>query len=281
MAHVSVVGSVNLDLVATAPRLPRPGETVTEAEFARHPGGKGANQALAARRLGAEVRLVACVGNDPEADMATSTLRDAGVDLSGCRQIAAAPTGVALIVVDTRGENQIVVAPGANRHLSAGDIDVKGADVVVTQLEVPLEAVIAAVEASSFAVVNAAPARTLPAALLASCDVVVVNQTEDAFFGDALEAAAMVVTTLGADGAVARQGSRMVARAAAPKVEVVDTVGAGDTFVGALAVELAGGAELDEALRFACAAGALATTRPGAQSAMPRREEVLTILETM
>lgn len=281
MAQISVVGSVNLDLVATAPRLPRPGETITEAEFARHPGGKGANQALAARWLGAEVRLVACVGNDPEAGIATSTLRDAGVDLSGCRQIATAPTGVALIVVDAHGENQIVVAPGANRHLSAGDIDVTGADVVVTQLEVPVEAVIAAVEASSFAVVNAAPARTLPAALLASCDVVVVNQTEAAFFGDALDAAAVVVTTLGADGAVARQGSRVVARAAAPKVEVVDTVGAGDTFVGALAVELAGGAELGQALRFACAAGALATTRPGAQSAMPKREEVLTILETM
>lgn len=281
MAQISVVGSVNLDLVATAPRLPRPGETITEAEFARHPGGKGANQALAARWLGAEVRLVACVGDDPEAGIATSTLRDAGVDLSGCRQIATAPTGVALIVVDAHGENQIVVAPGANRHLSADDIDVTGADVVVTQLEVPVEAVIAAVEASSFAVVNAAPARTLPAALLASCDVVVVNQTEAAFFGDALDAVAVVVTTLGADGAVARQGSRVVARAATPKVEVVDTVGAGDTFVGALAVELAGGAELGQALRFACAAGALATTRPGAQSAMPKREEVLTILETM
>lgn len=281
MPLVTVVGSVNLDLVAAASRLPRPGETITDAEFSRHPGGKGANQALAARRMGADVRLVARVGTDPEADLALALLDDAGVDLTSCRRLAGTATGVALIVVDASGENQIVVAPGANRELKGDDVAVavEGADVVICQLEVPVGAVEAAVEHAPFSILNAAPARSLPPALLARCDVVVVNETESEFFGHALDGAGLVVTTLGPEGAVAfRQGSE-VARVPAPRVETVDTVGAGDTFVGVLAVEMANGADLDAALRMACAAAALATTERGAQSSIPMRADVDQFLE--
>lgn len=279
MPLVTVVGSVNLDLVATASRLPTPGETITDAEFSRHPGGKGANQALAARRMGADVQLVARVGDDPEADLALELLRDGGVDLSRCRRVAATPTGVALIVVDDSGENQIVVAPGANRTLTSADIAVGDADVVVCQLEVPVSAVRAAAERAPFTILNAAPARPLDLELLALCDVIVVNQTEAEFYGTALDGADLVITTLGAEGAVAFRKEIEIARAPSPSVETVDTVGAGDTFVGALAVEMANGTPLDAALRIACAAAALATTRRGAQASIPMRAEVERLLE--
>lgn len=274
MPSVSVVGSVNLDLVAHAPRLPRPGETITDALFSRHPGGKGANQALAACRMGAEVRLLACVGDDPEADLALHLLREAGVDLAGCRRLAGAPTGVALIVVDAEGENQIVVAPGANRLLTPDHVDVAGADVVICQLEVPVETVLAAVEQATFSIVNAAPARSLPAGLLAAADVVVVNETEREALGDALGAAPLVVTTMGGAGSVAHRRGTEIARVPALPVEVVDTVGAGDAFVGALAVELAAGTGLTAALATANAAGGLAATRHGAQTSLPTRREI-------
>lgn len=278
MSRICVVGSVNLDLVATAARLPRPGETITDAVFDRHPGGKGANQALAARRMGAEVSLTACVGADAESEQALALLRAAGVDLTRCRVVADAPTGVALIVVDSAGENQIVVAPGANRALSPSDLDVGGADAVVCQLEVPLGVVEAAITAAPMSILNAAPARTLPSAVLGACDVVVVNETERAFYGSTLDGAPLVVVTLGAAGAVALRNGVEVARHAAPPVQVVDTVGAGDSFVGALAVELANGSDIDQALRVAVAAGAVATTRSGAQSSIPHREEVVAVL---
>lgn len=274
MPLVTVVGSVNLDLVATAPRLPRPGETITDAEFSRHPGGKGANQALAARRMGADVRLVARVGDDSGAALALSLLDEGGVDLSECRRLEGIPTGVALIVVDDGGENQIVVAPGANRALTAADVAVSDADVVICQLEVSVEAVEAAADQAAFTVLNAAPARPLPPTLISKCDVVVVNETESEFYGPALAGAGLVVTTLGAHGAIATRNGTEVARAPSPQVEVVDTVGAGDTFVGAFSVEMASGTPLDQALRIACAAGALATTRRGAQSSIPMRIEV-------
>lgn len=279
MPLVTVVGSVNLDLVATASRLPRPGETITDAEFSRHPGGKGANQALAARRMGVDVRLLARVGDDPEADLALSLLVEAGVDLSSCRRSADTPTGVALIVVDEVGENQIVVAPGANRELTSADVALDHAEIVVCQLEVSVDAVAAAAEQAAFTVLNAAPARPLPPALLSVCDVIVVNQTESEFYGSALDAAGLVITTLGADGAVAFRKGVEIARAPSPQVETVDTVGAGDTFVGALAVEMANGTPLDASLRLACAAAALATTRRGAQSSIPMRADVERFLE--
>ncbi|MDX1449436.1 MAG: ribokinase [Acidimicrobiia bacterium] len=278
MAHITVIGSVNLDLVATAPRLPRPGETITDATFSRHPGGKGANQALAARRMGADVRFVGRTGADPEAALATALLRDAGVDLAACREDPTVNTGVALIVVDANGENQIVVAPGANRRLDPDGVAVAASDTVVCQLEIPVETVAHAVARAAFSILNAAPARELPPQLLSACDVVVVNETEAEFYGERLDDVALVVTTLGAEGAVATRGGRQVARVPAPQVETVDTVGAGDTFVGALAVELADGADLTDALRLACAAGALATTVSGAQSSIPDRSAVLDLM---
>lgn len=272
MPSISVVGSVNLDLVARAPRLPRPGETITDATFSRHPGGKGANQALAVRRLGADVRLTACVGRDAEAEVALALLRADGVDLDRCRAVDDAPTGVALIVVDQDGENQIVVAPGANRLLDPSDVG--SADVVVCQLEIPVDTVRAAVESAGFSVLNAAPARPLPMDLLTAADVVVVNETEREVLGDALAACDLVVTTLGAAGSVAHRDGREVARADAFPVTVVDTVGAGDAFVAALTVALASGTGLGASLAFANAAGGLAASRPGAQPSLPSRAEV-------
>ena len=279
MSLVTVVGSVNLDLVARAPALPRPGETITDATFERHPGGKGANQALAARRMGAEVRLIACVGDDPEATAATHLLREAGVDLSLTRTVGDAPTGIALIVVSADGQNQIVVAPGANRALTPADVDLSDTAVVVCQLEIPVEVVARAVEQSPFSIVNCAPARPLPEGLLAKCDVVVVNETERAFYGSALDDAPLVVVTLGAEGAAAFREGTEVARVPSLRVDVIDTVGAGDTFVGTLGVELASGRELEAAMRMAAAAGAVATTRSGAQPAIPTRSEVTALVE--
>lgn len=276
MSRITVVGSVNLDLVARAPHLPQPGETVTGADLERHPGGKGANQALAAHRLGAEVSLVARVGEDVFADEALTLLRAEGVDLTAVEARPGAPTGIALIVVAADGENQIVVAPGANRLLDAGEVDVAGAEAVVCQLEVPIEAVAAAVEtAMGLVCINAAPAAAVPPALLQRADVVVVNETEHRVLADGLSACrGLVVTTLGAAGAVAHRGGHEVARAGPPAVEAVDTVGAGDAFVAALVVALLEGRGEADALGWACAAGAAATSRPGAQPSLPTREEV-------
>lgn len=274
MSLVTVVGSVNLDLVARAPALPRPGETITDATFERHPGGKGANQALAARRMDAEVRLIGCVGDDAEAPAATHLLRDAGVDLARTRTVRDSHTGIALIVVGPDGQNQIVVAPGANRTLTPADVDLSDTDVVICQLEIPVDVVARAVEHAPFSIVNCGPARPLPAGLLAGCDVVVVNETERAFYGSALDDARLVVVTLGSEGAAAFQRGNEVVRVPSLPVNAIDTVGAGDTFVGTLGVELASGRGLESAMRLAAAAGALATTRLGAQPAIPTRAEV-------
>jgi ribokinase len=275
---ITVVGSVNLDLVAYAPSLPRPGETVTDATLERHPGGKGANQALAARRFGSEVRLVGRVGEDSEAGLALRELQVDGVDLSATLALAREDTGVALIVVAPDGENQIVVAPGANRLLGAGDVTVRSGDTVVCQLEVPVEAVEAAIHQAAFGILNCAPARDLPDRLLAACDLVVVNETERAHYGEALSRHPLVVETLGARGArVLRAGTEDI-RVPSVRVDSIDAVGAGDTFVGVLAAELTGGRDLRSALRMATAAGALATTKRGAQPAIPYRQEVEVLL---
>ena len=172
---IAVVGSINLDLVARAERLPRPGETLTDATFERIPGGKGANQALAAARLGASVRLVGAVGDDPFADEALVLLREGGVDLEGVRRVPDT-TGVALILVGGDGENEIVVAPGANRSAEAGDVS--GADAVLCQLEIPVETVAEAARQARFFCLNAAPARELPPDVLGEVDLLVVNRYE-------------------------------------------------------------------------------------------------------
>ena len=268
---ITVVGSANLDLVARCERLPRPGETVSDASFSRVPGGKGANQAAAAAKLGARVRLIACVGRDGFADEAVRPLEDVGVDVSGVRAVDG-PTGVALILVDAAGENQIVVAPGANGSLGPDDVDVSDADAVLCQLEVPIAAVVAAAErAPRMFCLNAAPARPVPAAVVERADLVVVNRYER----EALTAEPrLLAVTLGAEGAVLYEAGREVARAQAPRVDAVDGTAAGDAFCATLVVSIVEGRPREEALARACVAGALAASRFGAQPSLPSADEI-------
>ncbi len=276
MATITVIGSVNLDIVANAARLPAPGETISGAELHRFPGGKGANQALAAQRLGAQVSLVARVGDDASADDALALLRDGGVNLEHCAAIADAATGTALIAVAPDGENQIVVAPGANRMLRARDIATPRTDALICQLEVPAD-VIADVAGrfDGFFCVNLAPAMEVDVAVLQRADLVVVNETEAAWYGSTLAAChGLVATTRGGDVATLERDGDILARAKPPAVNAVDATGAGDTFTAALTVALVEGESPEQALRFACAAAALATTRMGAQPSLPMRAEV-------
>ncbi|MGI9202040.1 MAG: ribokinase [Woeseiaceae bacterium] len=276
MTSIVVIGSVNLDIVAAADRLPAPGETVTGAELNRYPGGKGANQALAAARLGADVCLLACVGQDSAADEALLLLREGGVDLTGCNATDNVPTGVALISVAKSGENQIVVAPGANRTLMPDALQVPNADALLCQLEVPTETIAhAAQNFDGFFCVNLAPARHVDVTVLQRADLVIVNETESAWYGDSLNACTgMIATTFGAAGAVLSKDGEDIARVKPPRVTAVDTTAAGDTFCAALTVALVEGMGPEEALNFACAAGAVTATRMGAQPSLPSREEV-------
>jgi ribokinase len=274
---VCVVGSVNLDLVATVPRLPRPGETLTGASLEHVPGGKGANQAVAAARLGAEVRFVGAVGED---DFGREALAELGgvADLSGLQAVDA-PTGIALILVDEAGENQIVVVPGANHALAADRIEVGEPDALVCQLEVADDAIEAAVRQApdAFFCLNAAPSRPVSAAILEGADLIVANSLELEALGSS-PMGALFALTLGADGALLLEGGEEVARAAPPVVEAVDGTAAGDAFTACLVVSLLEGREREEALRRACAAGAIAASRPGAQPSLPTAAEVDEIL---
>jgi len=278
--RVAVVGSVNVDLVAYCDRLPDLGETVTGARFERHPGGKGANQAVAAARLGADVTLTAAVAVDDLADEALGYLEEAGVDLASVVWVAEGEehTGVALILVDEDGDNQIVVAPGANGRLRPAHVAVRQADAVLCQLEIPLDTVEeAARQSRGFFCLNAAPAAAVPPSVLARADLVVVNSHERE--GLAGEPAGLVAVTLGAEGALLLEGGEEVARAVPPDVEVVDGTAAGDAFTACLAVSLIEGRERSEALQRACAAGALAVSRHGAQPSLPTAEEIDAILD--
>jgi ribokinase len=276
VATIVVVGSVNLDLVATVDRLPVAGETVTNAELSRFPGGKGANQALAAQRLGADVSLLACVGNDAAAEEALALLRDGGVNLAQCISAENVPTGTALIAVAASGENQIVVAPGANRQLTPDKLQLPAADALICQLEVPAETIArAADEFEGFFCVNLAPAMHIDVSVLQRADLVVVNESEAAWYGDSLSACSgMVATTFGAAGALLSRDGRDLARTKPPRVEAVDTTAAGDTFTAALTVALVEGQDPEDALQFACAAGAAAATKLGAQPSLPTRDEL-------
>ena len=278
--RLTVVGSINLDFVATAPHLPRAGETVTGATLARHPGGKGANQALAAQRLGAEIDMIGRVGRDGMAEEAMALLLAEGVDVGGVVADGSAPTGVALIAVDPEGENQIVVAAGANHRCLPEQLPARIETPLILQLELPIETVEAAVgRATEFVCVNLAPAAPVSDQLLRRADLLVVNETEAAFYGDLLHhGGGRVVVTLGAKGAVMYQRGTELARARPPKVKAVDATGAGDCFVGAICVALLEGMEPEAALTFACAAGAIAATRPGAQPSLPTRDEVEKII---
>ena len=278
--NITVVGSINLDLVASAPSLPAAGETVTGATLARHPGGKGANQALAAEKLGAEVALIGRVGDDAMADEALALMEGFGVDLSGVGVDVAAPTGVALIAVDPTGENQIVVAAGANHLVTPEQLPARIESPLIVQLELPIETVEAAVgRAVGFVCANLAPAAPVSEALLRRCDLIVVNEGEAAFYGDLLHrGGGRVVVTQGARGAEMYHRGVKMAWSTPPEVVAVDATGAGDAFVGAITVALLDGMEPKAALDFACAAGALAATRAGAQPSLPTREEVEALL---
>jgi ribokinase len=262
--EITVVGSANIDLVATCERLPRAGETVTDAQLQRIPGGKGANQAVAAARMGARVTFVGRVGRD---DLPLRSLERERVDVAGVVRDDG-ETGVALILVQRDGENVIVVAPGANARLTPEDVRVGEADAVICQLEIPAEAIAAAASGAEFFCLNAAPAR---GPLELGPDLLVVNRYEYEAVGgyDGL-----VALTLGAEGAVLLERGCEVARAKPPAVQAVDGTAAGDAFCAALVVSLLEGRGRTEALRRACAAGAFAASRPGAQPSLPTAEEV-------
>jgi ribokinase len=262
--RITVVGSANIDLVARCKRLPRPGETVTDAVFERNPGGKGANQAVAAARLGAQVRFVGRIGRD---DLVLRSLNEEGIDTTGVARDDG-ESGVALILVDETAETVIVVAPGANRRLAPEDIDVGEADAVMCQLEISADAIAAAAMGAKFFCLNAAPAR---GPLRAQPDLLVVNQYEYEQVGSY---EGLTALTLGAEGAVLLDGGREVARARPPRVDAVDGTAAGDAFCAALLVALLRGSARQDALEWACAAGALAASRPGAQPSLPSASEV-------
>jgi ribokinase len=260
--RLTVVGSANLDFVARVERLPRPGETVTDASLLRAPGGKGANQAVGAARLGAEVRFFGAVGEDDFAEPALSGLREAGVELEVERR---GDTGIALIVVDADGENEIIVVPGAN-----ATVDAVGRRNVLCQLEIPVETVRANAEGADWFCLNAAPAKPVDV----EPDLLVVNRYEY----EVNSRGKLVALTLGEEGAVLLEDGREVARAEPPKVKAVDGTAAGDAFTACLVVSHLEGRDWEEALRRACAAGAIAATRPGAQPSLPTAEEVDEIL---
>lgn len=269
-----VVGSANADLVVRAPHLPAPGETVLGGDFAVGNGGKGANQAVAAARLGLGVSLVAAVGKDAYGDQLVAGLVAEGVDVSGVRR-SSVPTGVALIVIDEASENTIVVAPGANATLDLDRVDLRTPDAVLCQLEVPVPVVEQAARLTDgLFCLNASPMAGLSAELLDRCDLVIVNQSEYDAAPPGLRGCERLALTLGAAGAVLLSNGREVARAASPAVPEVDTTGAGDAFAAALVQGLLIGLEPEQSLRRACRAGALAVSRLGAQSSLPYLEEL-------
>lgn len=295
---VVIVGSLNMDLVVRAPRHPQPGETIIGSDFQTFPGGKGANQAVAVARLGGKVRMIGRVGQDAFGDALLTTVAHDGVDTTYIRRDPEAPTGVALITLDAAGQNTIVVASGANWRVSAQDVRnaeaaFAGADVLLMQLECPLDAVEAATDLAHRyglqVVLNPAPARPLPASLLARVDYLLPNQPELTLLagGETDREAAIravqamgvrnLVVTLGEEGALLALGAQRE-HLPAYKVTVVDTVAAGDAFAGAFALALSEGKSVREAAIWGNAAGAIAVTRPGAQPSMPRRDELLQFL---
>jgi ribokinase len=301
-ASIAVVGSLNMDLVIRSPRIPRPGETILGGELHTVPGGKGANQAVAAARLGAQVSMIGRVGQDAFAAPLLENLVADGIDHAFVLQDGEAATGVALIVVDDNGENSIVVSSGANMQLFPADAEaaesaIAAADLLILQLEVPLETVIRSAELARIhgvkVVLNPAPAQPLPAELLSMVDVLVPNESEAALLtglptgtqtevAKAVEAllgsgVGTVILTLGERGALpARKGEMQVVPAF--DVEPVDTTAAGDAFVAGLAVALAEGRDLYEAVRWGNAAGGLAATKLGAQTSLPTRQALERLL---
>lgn len=303
-SRITIVGSLNMDLVIHSPHIPQPGETIIGREFHTIPGGKGANQAVAAARLGAEVNIVGRVGGDGFAEELLENLASSGVESSFVRRDVNSSTGVALIVVDDAAENIIVVASGANRQLSEADVEeaaevIASSDVLLLQLEVPLPVVIRAAQIAQAngvtVILNPAPARQLPAELLKLVDILVPNESEAALLtgsnvsnkgeldnaGKVLldSGARSVVITLGGRGAFFTSPLIESEMIEAFQIDPIDTTAAGDAFLAGLSVTIAAGGSLQEAVRFGNAAGALAAMRFGAQTSLPSRNEVLQLID--
>jgi ribokinase len=302
-ARIAIVGSLNMDLVIRSTHIPQPGETIIGSDFHTFPGGKGANQAVAAARLGGRVSMVGRVGTDAFAEVLLKNLTSSGVDATFVQRDVETATGVALIVVDDFGENIIVVAPGANMQLNEADIlgaeqAISAADVLLLQLEVPLAVVTLAARIAKSqgvnVILNPAPAQDLSAELLELVDILVPNESETALLtGRQVEsqaeiekaAAALidigvnsVVITLGGRGAFLASTDHEPEILEAYSIQPVDTTAAGDAFMAGLAVSYAAGETLSEAIRWGNAAGALAAMRLGAQASLPMRSEVLQLL---
>lgn len=303
--RIVVVGSLNMDLVLQAPRIPAPGETVLGAsDLARFPGGKGANQASAAARLGAQVRMVGRVGNDEFADPVLASLTDVGVDTTYVVRDERAATGLGMIVIDADGQNAIVVASGANAAVTVDDVAaaesvIARSNILLLQLEIPMPAVIAAAQVARrhavTTILNPAPAQPLPADLLACVDVLIPNESEAEILSgttpgasadigvlaEALRATGVATTivTLGSRGC-ARVEPDAVTLHPSFSIEAVDTTAAGDAFVGGFAAALAAGSNIETAIVQGSAAGALACTRLGAQASLPDRTAVDRLLQS-
>lgn len=292
---ITIIGSINLDLIATVGRLPGPGETVLGDGFGTAPGGKGANQALAAARAGGAARMIGATGRDNFAGEALALLKEGGVDLSKVRETAE-PTGTALILVGGDGENMIAVVPGANATVDAADVAAAGlaeGEHILLQHEIPLGAIeatlAAAREAGAVTLLNTAPFRAEAADFLAEADYVIANETEFDLYARELKlrggsreermldfaarTGRAIVVTLGGAGALAATPGGLT-RVDSLEITPVDTVGAGDTFCGYLAAGMAAGLSLEEALGRAAAAGSLACLKPGAQPSIPLKAEV-------
>lgn len=294
-ARICVIGSLNMDLVVQTPHLPAPGQTILGGPFQTIPGGKGANQAVAAARAGAQVTMIGCVGSDSYGTMLRTALEAEGIDTSHVQARQDMASGVALIAVAPDGQNTIIVAPGANATLTPADIDryeetIRASQVVLLQLEIPLPAVERAIMLASTAgvqvILNPAPAQSLPDALLRHVDFLVPNETEAATltgitpdsWSTAADAARILaakgvghtVITLGSRGALLFQDEHVVQQPAFP-VQAIDATAAGDAFVGAFGVALADGKSPQDALRWGAAAGAIAATQIGAQPSLPSR----------
>lgn len=270
--NISVVGSINADLVVQMAKLPGRGETVRSAEPSWFPGGKGANQAVAAARMGGNVKMFGAVGNDEPGQMCLAALTESGVAIDSVLKVSS-PTSTALVMVEHSGENQIVVADGANQYAAFDTAHIASADAVIVQFEIPESVIIEAGKtANGIFCVNAAPVREISDELAGLIDVLIVNEHEFAQLGN--PSSGLVIVTAGAKEVVAYQDGNEVAKVQPPKVEALDTVGAGDTFVGAFVVAYTSGRSVSESLEVACAASALSTLKLGAQSGMPTSAEV-------
>ncbi len=301
---ITVIGSLNMDLIVRAPHIPAPGETITGSTFSTAAGGKGANQAVAAARLGAQVTMVGCVGDDAHGHALVSGLQADGINTDFVRVETATGTGVALITVADNGENSIVVSPGANHTLTPADIKtakaaIAGADMILLQLEIPLPTVEAAVETAARhnvpVLLNPAPAHPLPDAVLTKITYFIPNETETTLYcgfpvdgrGAAEKAATQLCARYGMAGVVLTLGSRGALLCADGRhtlvppfaVSPVDTTAAGDAFVGGFAVAVTEGESPVDAARFAAAVAALSVTKMGAQPSLPRRDEVVRFLQ--